>query len=291
MHRSLYAAFSDILVKGSLSGAQPGTSCLVVSNHSCDWDLRVSHFLTRSQGLSYRCFANPGVLQAQPGLAALGLVPIPRRDPMGAAKVLAREGTRLATEDGTALWVFPQGGYARLSRDVTAESGAVGIRKHGKGAAFTCVAMHYEFFGPRRPWVWVKAVPVAEPEPCNARELGELLVDTHAALLADLASGADGYRPVLRRRLPNAVVGAVPIVPAVVNAYLSADPQTAGCELVTDQEDPAALRLTGRSVEPASLERCLQQNLGSATARVILGRVAPASDQHHRSSPPEGGAG
>jgi 1-acyl-sn-glycerol-3-phosphate acyltransferase len=289
-HRSLFAAFSDILVSGPLFGTERGASCLVVSNHICDWDLRVSHFLTHSQGLSYRCFANPSVLEAQPGLAAFGLVPIPRDDPMAAAKVLAREGRQLAAEDGTALWVFPQGGYSRLSRGAAVESGAVGVRKYSKSAGFTCVAMHYEFYGPRRPWVWVKAVPVAEPEPRNARELGELLAATHAALLSDLANGAEGYRPMMGRRLPNAVVDTVPVVPAVVNAYLSADPATAGCELVTDPGDAAVLRFTGRAVEPAQLERCLRQNLGAATAQVILERAAPLPDPAGPASAPQTGA-
>lgn len=281
MMRELYLGFADILVSGSLLDPDPDRSTLVVANHTCDWDLRVARWLTQRSGLAFACFTNPSDLQRQPRLAHLGLSAIPRDDPIAAAGVLREEGKRLAAGPGRALWIYPQGGYFRMGERPVVETGVLGLRAYARSVNFVCVAMHYELYGPRRAWAWLKVSPVPAPEPRNAVQLGEVLHDTHSALLADLREGTGDYRPILRDGSPVVVMDGVPVSLAIVNEFLELEPGTRGCRVVKDPET-GELTLAGRSVPAPVLRTCLHQNLGRAMTELILNHVKGSTDADGR---------
>jgi hypothetical protein len=276
--RALYAGFSDILLSGTLRGPDPAASCLVVANHLCGWDLQVAHFLTCREQLRFCCFTNPTDLERQPGLAHLGLRPIPRDDPMAAATALREEGRRLNRESGAALWVFPQGGYARPAPRMPVETGALGVRAYAPRATFTAVALHYEMLGPRRSWAWARATQVPAPGPRNATGLRDLLAANHEALLGDLANGTGTYRPVLRRRSQVLVLDGVPVDLAILNGYLQLEEATAGSRLVPGgpgQNQGARarrVRLNGPASR-AELAACLSRNIGRSATDLVLDRL------------------
>jgi hypothetical protein len=277
MTRELHFGFADILVCGDLTAADPAASTLVVANHTCGWDLRVARWLTVRSGLEFVCFTNPSDLQRQPRLAHLGLRAIPRDEPLAAATVLREEGKRLAAGPGRALWVFPQGGYCRMGRRPVVETGVLGVRAYARSVNFVSVAMHYEFYGPRRAWAWLKVTPVPAPEPRNADSLGEVLHAAHQALLADLRDGTGTYRPILRPGSTVLVMDGVPVDLATVNEFLELEAGTRGCRVVSDPSACGAT-LTGRPVSTAAVLSCLQRNLGRAMAELILDNVKRSSD-------------
>lgn len=276
MTRELHFGFADILVSGSLR-PDPEASTLVVANHTCGWDLRVARWLTLRSDLEFVCFTNPSDLQRQPRLAHLGLRAIPRDEPLAAAKVLREEGKRLAAGPGRALWIYPQGGYFRMAERPVVETGALGVRAYARTVNFVSVAMHYEFYGPRRAWAWLKVTPVPAPEPRNAAQLGEVLHAAHQSLLADLRDGTGTYRPILRPGSTVVVMDGVPVDLATVNEFLELDAATRGCRVV---HEPSAgqVTFTGRQVGTPAVLGCLQSNLGKAMAELILDNVKGSSD-------------
>ena len=281
MERELKLGFADILVSGSLGDPDPAASTLVMANHTCGWDLRVARWLTQQSGLAFSCFTNPSDLQRQPRLAHLGLRAIPRDDPMAAAMVLRKEGKRLAATPGQALWIYPQGGFFRVDERPVVETGVLGVRASARSVNFVTVAMHYELYGPRRAWAWLKVTPVPMPGPRNAAQLGEVLHDAHAALMADLRDGTGEYRPILREGSPVMVLDGVPVNVDTLNEFLGLDPKTQGVTVVSD---PAArqLLLTGRPVGASAVLGCLQQNLGKAMADLVLSHLKGFADAADR---------
>jgi hypothetical protein len=282
LKHELQLGFADILVSGSLVDPDPKASTLVMANHVCGWDLHLARWLTQRSGLTFSCFTNPSDLLRQPSLAHLGLRAIPRDDPITAAGILRKEGNRLAGAPGQALWIYPQGGFFRMAERPVVETGVLGVRASARSANFVCVAMHYELYGPRRAWAWLKVTPVSQPQPRNAAQLGEVLHATHAALMSDLREGTGEYRPILREGSTVVVMGGTPVNLATVNEFLSLDPDTRGCQMVNN---PATrqLALSGRPVEASVVGNSLRQNLGRAMADLILSHLTGGTDVDARS--------
>jgi 1-acyl-sn-glycerol-3-phosphate acyltransferase len=277
MDWELRFGFADILVSGSLREPDPEASTLVMANHACGWDLQVARWLTRYSGLAFNCFTNPSDLQRSPRLAHLGLRAIPRDDPIAAAQVLRREGKRLASTSGQALWIYPQGGFFRVRERPVVETGILGVRASARSVNFASVALHYEMYGPRRAWVWLKIVPVPVPGPRDAAQLGEVIRATHAALMADLRDGTGEYRPILREKSPVVVLDGVPVNVDTVNEFLGLSPGTRGATVVSDPVT-RQLVLTGRPVGASAVLSCLRQNLGKEMADLVFSHLKGSAD-------------
>lgn len=275
--RELRFGIADILVSGSLREPDPQASTLVMANHICGWDLQVARWATRHSGLAFSCFTNPSDLQRNPRLAHLGLRAIPRDDPIAAAQVLRKEGKRLASTTGQALWIYPQGGFFRVWERPVVETGILGVRATARSVNFVSVALHYEMYGPRRTWVWLKIVPVPAPGPRNAVQLGETLHETQAALLTDLRDGTGEYQPILREKSPVVVLDGVPVNVNTVNEFLGLDPDTQGAMVVSDPVT-RKLVITGRPVGGSAVLSCLRQNLGIEMADLVLSHLKGGAD-------------
>ena len=202
--------FADIFVSGSL---RPDASAptIVASNHVCKWDSVIAYYLSSIEGMEFRTFAHPRIMEAYPFMRFFGYVGVPRDDAVAASSVLDEQAGQLANTRARMLWVFAPGQHTRLARDPHAERGALGLRALAPQANFVVVALKYEFFRSTQPWVWLKARSVPKEQRLAGNALTDLLVTTSDELDADLDTGRGQYESRLRRRGTTVCLSTIPV--------------------------------------------------------------------------------
>ncbi len=169
---------------------------LAIANHTSWWDGFLSHQLTRALGRSFRILMEAEHLGRYRVFRRVGALPLERRSARQAVRDLEVASQCLA-EPGATLWIYPQG-MRRPAGEVPTrlEHGAAWLLGRHRGPLLVVpTAFRYPFLSEQRPEAfaligspWLLEGPVAADRRAITARLAAMLVDTLAALDADLAA-------------------------------------------------------------------------------------------------------
>lgn len=158
LRRYLRRHFHAIRIANSGALARHRGPLIVYINHASWWDPLTCMLLARTVFPAHQHYGpmDAEALARYPLLQRLGLFPVERGTPRGAAQFL-RASTSILRRKNTVLWLTPQGAFCDArTRPVVFRPGLAGLLKRCPDATAVALAIEYTFWDERLPEILMK---------------------------------------------------------------------------------------------------------------------------------------